>query len=179
MTAATRRSIAVGVFEDSRTARECVAELRRAGFFEDQIGVAGKTSTVERDIRANAGQDTVASGAATGALAGAGVGAMWALGIAAGFLPAIGPVVAGGILGSLLASAAGAAAAGGLMGALIGLGLPEEEAQYYETEFRTGRIIVTVKAEDRFEEAQSILRTAGAREMRPRETTPPPPPPVM
>jgi hypothetical protein len=175
MTATTRRSIAVGAFEDSRQARECVAELRRAGFGEDQIGVAGKSSTTEDDVRTiEVSEDSVATGAATGAVAGAGIGAMWALGIAAGFLPAIGPVVAGGILGSVLASAAGAAAAGGLMGALIGLGLPEEEARYYEEEFRTGRIIVTVKADDRFDEAQAILRRAGAYDMRERSTNPPP-----
>jgi len=150
------RSVVVGVFTDRTQAQRCVEELRRVGFREDQIGVVGR----EGDTKAAATSDKgthVAAGAATGVAAGAGVGALWALGIAAGFLPAIGPVIAGGIFASILASAAGAAAAGGLAGALIGMGVPEEEAHYYENEFKSGRTVVTVKTTTRQDEARRIL----------------------
>jgi hypothetical protein len=76
-------------------------------------------------------------------------------------MPAIGPMVAGGILGSVLASAAAGAAAGTVAGALIGLGVSEEEAHYYQGEVESGRTVVTVRAGDRFVEAQNILRQYG------------------
>jgi len=163
-TTKNQQATVVGVFLDTQQAQQAVAELRRAGFREDQIGVIshdrGKTATT-----ATSATDTgsnVAAGAATGAAAGAGVGALWALGIAAGMLPAIGPVIAGGLLASVLASAAGGAAVAGLVGALIGLGIPEEEAHYYEGEFRSGRTIVTVRADERYNEAWTILHRCGA-----------------
>ena len=42
------------------------------------------------------------------------------------------------------------------------LGLPEEEAQYYQNELDAGRIIVTVQADGRQEEARTILESNGA-----------------
>jgi hypothetical protein len=81
---------------------------------------------------------------------------------AVGIIPAIGPVLAGGLLAGLLASTAAGAAAGGVVGALVGLGIPEEEARYYESELKIGRTLVTVKADDRFADADAILRRCGA-----------------
>jgi len=77
-------------------------------------------------------------------------------------LPAIGPVIAGGLFASVLASAAGGAAVAGIVGALVGLGIPEEEAQYYEQEFKAGRTLVTVQANGRYDEAMTILRRHGS-----------------
>ena len=57
--------------------------------------------------------------------------------------------------------AAAGAAAGSLVGALIGLGVPEEEARYYEGEARSGRTLVTVRAEGRYDEASAITRRHG------------------
>ena len=42
------------------------------------------------------------------------------------------------------------------------LGVPEEEAQYYQNELDAGRIVVTVQADGRQEEARSILESNGA-----------------
>jgi hypothetical protein len=50
-----------------------------------------------------------------------------------------------------------------VLGALIGLGVPENEAREYETEFTIGRIIVTVRAGSRYAEAAAILRAHDAR----------------
>jgi uncharacterized protein (TIGR02271 family) len=156
----TRNSV-VGVFENHAQAQRAVDDLRRAGFREDQIGVAtqdrSRTATDETPAEGgNAG-----TGAVTGALAGAGLGAAWGIGIVAGLLPAIGPVIAGGTLAAILASAGLGAAAAGVAGLLIGMGIPEEEANYYESEFQAGRTIVTVKAENRYDEAATIIRRHG------------------
>jgi hypothetical protein len=45
------------------------------------------------------------------------------------------------------------------------MGVPEEEARYYETEFQAGRAIVTVRAGDRYEEAAGILHRHGGRQV--------------
>jgi hypothetical protein len=42
------------------------------------------------------------------------------------------------------------------------LGIPEEEARFYEGEFHLGRTLVTVQAPGRYEEARDILRRHGA-----------------
>jgi len=166
-TKTTQRSTVVGVFEDRRKANDAVQALRQAGFRDDQIGVAGKFA---EGADAAAGTDTETGskweeGAVTGVLTGAGLGALVGLGIMAGVIPVLGPVIAGGTLAMLAANAAGGAAIAGLVGALVGAGIPEEEARYYESEFHSGRTIVTVNAEGRADEATTILRSYGAYDM--------------
>jgi uncharacterized protein (TIGR02271 family) len=110
----------------------------------------------------DAGDETYAGeGTAAGLATGAGVGALWGLGIIAGVLPAVGPAIAGGTLAAILSSAAAGAVAAGLGGALIGLGLSKEEADYYNTEFESGRTVVTVTAAGREQEAESVMRQYG------------------
>ena len=45
---------------------------------------------------------------------------------------------------------------------LTGMGVSNDEAQYYENEYNNGRTVVSVNAGDRAEEAKSILDTNGA-----------------
>ncbi len=158
---ASNHSTVIGVFHDVPQAQETIRALKAAGFREDQIGVVSHDKEAGKGTKDAKGSH-VTEGALAGVAAGAGVGALWALGIAANILPGIGPIVSGGILGSLLASAAGGAAIAGIAGALVGLGIPEEEAKYYEEEFKSGRTIVSVKADGRFDEAWSILHSHGA-----------------
>src|SRR5262245_44577448 len=156
-----RQTTVVGVFNDRVRAQEALREVRAAGFSENQIGLIAR----EGDRSTADAGDNVLAGATAGAAAGAGVGALWALGIAAGVLPGIGPVVAGGLLGSLLASAAGGAAVASIVGLLVGLGIPEDEAAYYDSEFKAGHTIVTVRDDARADEAWAILRRHGAYNM--------------
>jgi len=172
---ASQRSVVVGVFQDRSRAQEAVQELRRVGFEESHIGVVtrdestGQTKTTKKGEGSHAGE-----GAAIGVAAGAGVGALWALGIAAGLLPGIGPaIIGGGMLASLLTSAATGAAVAGIVGALVGLGIPEEEAKYYEGEVHAGRTLVTVRADGRYDEAFAILRRYGAYDASTRGTATP------
>jgi hypothetical protein len=153
----------VGVFANPAHAQEAIRELRRIGVRDDQIGMVSRFEEAKAGVHASppAEGTLAAEGAAVGAATGAGVGALWALGIAAGALPAIGPVIAGGVLSAVLASAAGGAAAVGVLGALIGLGIPEDEARYYESEVRSGRTLITVRAAEMPAEVGEILRNHG------------------
>jgi hypothetical protein len=157
----TLQPVVVGLFVDSEQARQAVRELRAAGFGEDQIGVVARDGALRPAAAAEDG-GVWEDGAVAGAATGAGIGAVWALGIAAGVLPAIGPVLAGGLLASVLASAAGGVVVGGVLGALIGLGIPEEEATYYNSELQLGRTLVTVRPGGREAEARAILGRHGA-----------------
>ena len=103
------------------------------------------------------------SGAAGGLLTGGVVGGILGA-LAAGLIPGIGPILAGGVLAGALGGAAVGAAAGGLLGALVGMGVPEEEAHHYNREFESGRTIVTVKADGRYDEARSIMQRYGVLE---------------
>jgi hypothetical protein len=46
----------------------------------------------------------------------------------------------------------------------VGLGIPKEEAEHYDREFRAGRTIITVQADGRAEEVRAILREYGGYE---------------
>jgi hypothetical protein len=151
---------AIGVFRTYGEAERAVHDLRRVGFSDDRIGLMrrdtdGRVSGVESD-------DTKATeGAGVGAAGGGAVGG--ALGaLAAGLIPGIGPVIAVGALAGILGGAAAGAAAGGIVGSLVGLGVPEDDARFYEGEVRSGRTLVTVDAENRYDEAVSVLRAAGS-----------------
>ncbi len=170
----TDRTTAIAIFDDRTQAQRAIAQLRRAGFTEQEIGVtardgghpAGREADAQTREADGGGKETHAKeGAIAGVAAGAGVGALWGLGILAGVLPGIGTAIAGGTLAAILSSAAAGAAGAGLAGTLIGLGIPEEEAKYYDREFQAGRVLVTVDAASRLKEAQSILVENGGYDM--------------
>ncbi|MBV9125229.1 MAG: general stress protein [Planctomycetes bacterium] len=155
------RTTAVGVFYDHDKAEKAVEELTQAGFTADHIGVAvrhSKTADPPQEHATKAEEGGVAgviTGGVLGGLLGAGV-------VAAGFIPGLGQVLWIGVLAGVLSGVAGGAVAGGLVGALIGMGIPEEEARYYQSELEAGRTIVTVKAGDQYDKAVDILRRWGA-----------------
>jgi len=165
------RSTVVGVFDDRDHAEMAVRDLQAAGFKEDQIGFAmrdgsggstsgsGGSGEVTTDTGPGSGAMT---GLATGGLIGGVLGALASLAI-----PGVGPVVAAGILGPLLGGAAAGAGigavGGGLVGGLVTTGVPEEDARIYDEEFRSGRAIVTVRADNRYSEAEGILRRHGGK----------------
>jgi len=158
------RTTAVGVFESRAAAAEAVRALRSAGFEDSRLGVVarndhqGDHTGLKDDPTGTRWEEGTGIGAAAGAATGLGLG----LAVAAGLIPAVGPVIAGGALMAVIASAGAGATVGTVVGGLIGLGIPEEEATYYEGEFRTGRTLVTVQAGDRYDEAVHVLRRYGA-----------------
>jgi len=160
------RTTAIALFDDRIQAQRAIAQLKSAGFTEKEIGLTSRDEETDHGVDDGSKEAHVKKGAIAGVATGAGVGALWGLGILAGVLPAIGPAIAGGTLAAILSSAAAGAATAGVAGALIGLGIPEEEASYYEREFKAGRTLVTVNAGSRVPEAQAILVEKGGYDMR-------------
>ena len=173
MAVTQKRSTIVGVFEDRSHADQAVAELKRAGFRDDQIGVAmpHTEKSTKSTATATSGETYAEEGAAAGVLAGLGLGALAGLGVLSGVIPVIGPAIAAGTLSVIVSNAVAGAAIAGLAGALIGYGIPEEEARYYEGEFKAGRTIVTVHDGGRADEAWAIMRRHGAYDMKTRGAT--------
>ena len=170
--ATTERPTVVGVFDNRADAERAVSELQRAGFRDDQIGYATKGDDVRTGGRAIEGTDTgeAGEGAAKGAVGGGVIGGILGA-LATGLIPGVGPVIAGGLLAGIIGGAVAGAAAGGLFGALVGsMGVPEDEARYYDQEFQSGRTVVTVKADGRYQDAYDILQRAGAYDFETRGT---------
>jgi hypothetical protein len=156
----TNRNTAVGVFQDLTHAEHAVEELRQAGFTAEEIGFVSPDSTVgveppPADAGTEAGE-TAAVGVGVGVALGAVLGAV----LSNVVLPGIGPVIVGGLLAATLGGAAVGAASGGVVGTLVGMSVPEEEARHYESQFHSGRTLLTVRTEDRYEEAVAVLRRA-------------------
>jgi len=148
--------IVAGVFDTRELADRAIDELRLAGFRDDHIGVMNRTAR-------SAGVTQDGEGAEVGALSGAALGALGGMALASIAIPVVGPVAVGGALAAVLISGTAGAATGGLLGALVGMGMPEDEARYFEGELAPGRSLVTVRAGDRYEQAVAILWRCGAR----------------
>lgn len=159
------RDTVVAVFHDRDDAQDAINGLRDAGFAADDISILAR----DRDTAGQLADDTgteAAAGAATGALAGGLLGGVagWLVGIGALAIPGIGPIVAAGPIAAALGGAALGAAGGGIIGALTGAGVPEDEARYYDEEFRRGGIVITVQARGRYDEARRLLHEFGGRD---------------
>jgi hypothetical protein len=151
----------IGIFGNRERVLCAVGALAKARFSEDEIGVAlrGEPHTALEK------QAKVAQGAWRGVVEGGVVGGL--LGAVSGlFVPGVSPVVASGLLGTALAGAALGASTGAvarrLLGTLTGLGVPEDEACYYNDQVKAGRIIVMTRANGRHDEAHQISRQCGA-----------------
>jgi uncharacterized protein (TIGR02271 family) len=157
------RTTVVGVFHDRDDAREAIEALKDDGFAADSISILSPDKDETREMAEDTGAHA-GSGAATGLVAGGVVGGLagWLVGIGALAIPGVGPLIAAGAFATALGGAAIGAGVGAIAGALVGMGVPKEEADYYEDEVRSGRTLVTVRAEGRYDQAQRILRDHGA-----------------
>ena len=176
----TGRNTVAGLFRDRTSAERAIDDLKEAGFGGEQIGIVmrdpseGGRITERRESDRTVTTSHAASGAMTGVVGGGLLGGLagYLLAIGALTIPGIGPVLAGGaiaealglgVIGTTAAVGAGiGAAAGGLVGALVGMGIPEEEARYFEKGLGTEEVLVTVKAGERVLEALAILETNDA-----------------
>jgi hypothetical protein len=152
-----RRRPTISAFDSREHAEQALGGMREAGFRDEEIGWAARHDEAPKGVEDKS--DDVAGGATAGALTGAGLGA---LGAAAGMalIPGLGPFLAGGYLGTILITAGASAAAGGLIGGLAGMGVDEDEAKFYDEEFRAGRPVMTYTG-DRHDEARDIFRKHG------------------
>jgi hypothetical protein len=164
----------VGLFKNQAEAGAAIRDLKAEGFTNEQIGVATQDRSERGEDRTKAAADEdqlgkiaeetatgMAEGAAVGALTGGVVGGLVGL-IGSLLIPGLGPVVVGGVLASTLMGLGIGAATGGLIGALVGMGVPEEDAKYFDARFREGGTLVTVNAESSTPEALAILQRHGA-----------------
>lgn len=160
MATATMHETTVGVFRTRDAAERAVADLRAAGYRDDQIGLVARDER-GKTVRTDGAGEGAAGGAAVGAAAGAGAMALGSLAVSFGVIPVIGPVLAMGPLAAALVSAGAGAAAGGVAGALIGWGVSADDAEYYENEVKAGRFVVTVDAGDRRDQARAVYTRHG------------------
>lgn len=159
------------MFPSREDARRGYAELRRAGFYPDDINLLFPGATGEQ-IRSTPVSETEQPG--VGKAIGGAVGA--ALGMAGGFelgvgvtalVPGVGPVLAAGLAGMALFGAGGAMAgarAGAKADEESTEGLPADEIFFYEDALRQGRSVIIVMANGATEKerAKEILTEAGA-----------------
>lgn len=146
-----------------------VDALKIAGFQSRDISallpdVTGSTSIAyKNDTKAAEG---VSTGAGTGALLGGALG--WLTGIGALAIPGLGAFIAAGPIMAMLSGAAVGGGMGGMVGGLIGWGIPEYEAQQYETNLREGNILLSVHARNKEEakNAEAIFKDLGAYDIR-------------
>jgi len=166
----TGRHTVAGLFTTRDSAERAIMDLKNAGFSGSDIGIAMRDRNAQGELVADTGTHA-AEGAVSGALAGGALGGILGFLVGAGALaiPGIGPVVAGGLLASAFGIAGGTAVAGagigaataGIVGALVGLGIPDEEAHYFERGFNSGGVLVTVKSDTRLAEAVTVLERNG------------------
>jgi hypothetical protein len=158
-----RRDCVIGVFDDGLRARDAIHALKEGGFPGKDISILMPDADASREFATETGLAT-REGAATGALAGGMLGGLtgWLIGLGALAVPGVGPLLAAGALGAALSGVAIGAGIGAIAGALVGIGVPEDEAAWYEQEVRGGRALVSVLARERSEPARAILRRFGA-----------------
>jgi hypothetical protein len=172
--AGTTRVIVVALFEERSEAEDAIRDLKDAGFTNEQIGVAtqgrieaGEARSEGSAVDEEAGRiveetaSGLAEGAAAGALTGGVIGGLVGL-VSSLLIPGLGPLVVGGVLASALMGMGVGAATGGLIGALVGMGVPEEDARYFDAGLREGRTMLTVSGTQGAPEAVAILQRHGA-----------------
>ncbi len=161
----TGRTSVFGILRTIQQLKDVVADLKAAGFRQDDISVlfADKSGTrnfsLEKHTKASEG---AAAGAGTGAILGGALG--WLVGIGALAIPGLGPFIAAGPIMATLAGAGAGGAVLGLAGAMVGLGTPEFEAKRYEGIVTNGAILISVHADSSawVQRAQEILEHGNA-----------------
>ncbi|WP_338421079.1 general stress protein [Mesobacillus harenae] len=133
----------VGSYETEREAISAVEQLKADGYRAEDISVISKNHEQIEGVEEETGTKTeegLAAGAATGGVLGGLTGLLAGIGALA--IPGVGPIIAAGPIAATLSGAAVGVGAGGLAGALVGMGIPEEEAEQYEEDVKSGNILV-------------------------------------
>lgn len=154
-----------GIVNDRDHAAQVVERLKIEGIGRTDISLLVADAAGERGFgieHQSKAPEGAATGAGTGALLGGALG--WLTGIGALAIPGVGPLIAAGPIMAALGGAALGGAFGGLAGGLVGLGIPEFEAKRFETNLKSGKVLIAVHTESReqTELAKTIFDAAGA-----------------
>lgn len=159
-------STVIGVFRDVNAAEDAVKALRNKGFGDNEISIIAKDdqkgTTGNQDMEAGDEfvTDSVGDGTAWGGALGGVAGLLAGMGALA--IPGIGPIIAAGPLAGVLSGAV----TGGVAGGLIDLGIPEERGRQYEEDLKQGGVLAVIEtSEDKVNDASSILRQNGAKDV--------------
>ena len=139
------------VFDSHHKAVTAATRVRDTGLRTDDISV----------IAPNHGDDShyedISEGALKGGILGGAIGLL--LGAGAVAIPGIGAIAAAGPITGLITGTL----TGGLVGALVDLGIPEFEAQEYQTLLSQGKTIWTMRVtEDYYPQVRDVLYDCGA-----------------
>lgn len=170
--------LVLGVFSTEENAEDAIDELKALGYDPKDLSIVMRDRERAERVASNTGSNIV-EGAASGAAAGTVIGGLAGLllGIGAIAIPGVGPILIGGPLAAALGFSGAAAStvsgavtgalAGGLLGALIGLGVPEEDARFYEDRIKEGGILLAVPTRrGREDEIADALDAFGADQVR-------------
>jgi hypothetical protein len=167
---------AIGLFSTREAASAAIAALRERGFAGGGVSVLMPAPDEQAAAAAGAGRapEQVGVSAALGGMVGAFAG--WLVGLAALSVPGLGPFLAAGTFATAMAGAGLGVGVGALVGALADMGVPPDQAEWFEREVRAGNTLVSVRAGARRAEALEVLNRHGAYDA---TTGPLRPPPVV
>jgi hypothetical protein len=140
--------LTTAIFKDQASAEKAYQDAIDAGYRPENINVMMSQESRDKyfnSVLVKKGSKTsegVAIGGTTGAVMGGIVAAIAAVGTSLVF-PGLGMVIAGPLAAGFAGAGAGSIA-GGLVGALVGWGIPEDKAKVFETEIKSGGIILGV-----------------------------------
>ncbi len=147
----TQQTRVTGTFTDRASAERAYNSMLSRGYDEKEINLIMSDETRKMYFSApnstdselgNKALEGAGVGGAIGVTAGAILAAVAAIGTSIA-IPGLGLVIAGPIAAALAGAGAGALT-GGIIGTLIGWGIPEERAKLYESDLKSGGIILGV-----------------------------------
>ena len=137
--------VIAGLFDDSKSAGDAVAELKDAGFVDD-ISIIAKEDD-DSQIKSHQVKSSGSVGGGAGAVVGGLAGLL--LGTGSVIVPGLGALLVAGPFTAFMGATG--ALAGGLVGFLVDVGIPEERAIEYEEAIKNGGVLVAVTADHRSE----------------------------
>ncbi|MCU1290583.1 MAG: hypothetical protein JWN60_2812 [Acidobacteria bacterium] len=145
----SQNQILTGMFRDRESTEKAYNSLRSRGYNDDDVNLMMSDQTRDSWFSDNddsalgsKAMEGAGTGSAIGGTLGAIIGGIAAIGTNV-LIPGLGLVVAGPIAAALAGAGAGGLT-GGLVGALIGSGIPEERAQVYDEGIRNGGAVLGV-----------------------------------
>ncbi|NLY42810.1 MAG: hypothetical protein GX066_02335 [Clostridiaceae bacterium] len=159
------RKTIVAIFDSYTSAEDAARQIKENGLRTDDISIVAKDNQTntgkETNTFTNENQrvnDNVSDGTVTGGVLGGVAGLL--LGMGTMVIPGLGAIAAAGPIAGLLSGAI----TGGIVGGLVDLGIPEEAGRKYEEEVRQGRILWSMRTDDKnVDKVSDILNRCGAK----------------